>query len=190
MKKIVKIAFVVLFGVGVALASNQFLVFPWTSTDLPEMKNPHLRVTKSQRTLELFDGEQLVKTYKVALGSSPVEDKEIEGDGKTPEGEFYIFTKNPQSSFYLSLGLSYPNSEDAKRGLASNLISQVEHDRIVEAIENKSMPPQKTALGGEIYLHGSGNMADWTEGCVALTNADIKELFDALPVGTKVVINP
>lgn len=154
------------------------------------MKNPRLVVSKGERKLEVFDGEALVKTYKIALGSSPSGDKEIEGDGKTPEGEFYVFTKNPQSSFHRSLGLSYPNIEDAERGLKNKLISQEEHDEIVAAINEKRMPPQKTALGGEIYIHGSGNTADWTAGCVALTNSEMEELFNALPIGIPVSIHP
>jgi murein L,D-transpeptidase YafK len=179
-----------LVAAGLALASNQLLVVPWSVLDLPNMNNPNLRISKSNRTLEVFDGDSLIRTYKIALGSEPVGDKEVEGDGKTPEGEFFIFTKNPKSSFYLSLGLSYPNIEDAQRGLENELISQEEHDLIVEAINAKKMPPQKTALGGEIYIHGSGNIADWTAGCVAMTNSEMKELFDALPAGTKVVIEP
>ncbi|MDH3492756.1 MAG: L,D-transpeptidase family protein [Acidobacteriota bacterium] len=172
----------------VGVAVNQFLVLG--ESDLPALKNPKLIVTKSERKLEVFDGEELIKTYRIALGSSPVGDKEVEGDGKTPEGGFYIFTKNPQSSFYLSLGLSYPNIEDAKRGLEGKLITQEEHDQIVAAIDQKTMPPQNTALGGEIYIHGNGDLADWTAGCIALSNSSMKELFDALPVGTTVQINP
>lgn len=182
------LVFLAVLVVSVALMVNQFLVFDLS--DLPEMKNPKLLVTKSERKLEVFDGKDLVRTYRIALGSTPVGDKEIEGDGKTPEGEFYIFTKNPQSSFYLSLGLSYPNAEDAKRGLEGNLITQEEHDQILAAIEKKAMPLQNTALGGEIYIHGNGDLADWTAGCIAVSNTSIKELFDALPVGTEVVINP
>ena len=91
---------------------------------LPEMKNPRLVVKKSDRKLEVFDGEKLVKTYRVGLGFAPVGDKEKQGDGKTPEGEFYIFTKNDQSRFYLSIGVSYPSTEDAERGLREKLISK------------------------------------------------------------------
>lgn len=160
------------------------------SNSLPKMKNPHLVVKKSARTLEVFDGEKLIKTYKIALGFAPEGDKEKEGDGKTPEGDFYIFTKNPKSSFYLSLGLSYPNIEDAKRGLDAKLITKAEYDQIETAIKNKKMPPQKTKLGGEIYIHGNGSSKDWTWGCVALENEDIKELFDALEIGVNVKIVP
>jgi murein L,D-transpeptidase YafK len=160
------------------------------SEPLPEMKNLSIVVKKKERKLFLFDAGKLVKTYNVGLGFTPVGDKEKEGDGKTPEGEFYIFTKNPNSSYYLSLGVSYPSIDDAKRGLAQKIISQTEHDAIVEAIENKKTPPQKTRLGGEIYIHGHGSKTDWTQGCVALDDADIKEIFDAIPVGASVKIEP
>ncbi len=174
----------------IIILSNQFIVMPWNMSDLPELENPKIIVSKKERKLELFDGGKLIKTYKIALGSAPVGDKEIEGDGKTPEGDFYIFTKNSESKFYLSLGISYPNIEDAARGLEKGLITQAEYDLIVNAINEKKMPLQNTKLGGEIYLHGSGNLADWTQGCVALTNADIKEIFDAIPVKTFVKIVP
>lgn len=155
---------------------------------LPKLISPRLIVKKSLRRLEVFDGDKLIKIYKIALGFAPVGDKEIEGDGKTPEGEFYIFTKNENSKYYLSLGISYPTIEDAKRGLENNIISKSEHDQIIEAIKEKKNSPQKTKLGGEIYIHGSGSAIDWTQGCVALSNADMKELFDAIPIGTSVVI--
>ncbi len=90
----------------------------------------------------------------------------------------------------MSLGVSYPNIEDAERGLIENLISQAENNSIIKAINEKQTPPQKTKLGGEIYLHGMGNLTDWTQGCVALTNSDIKELFDNIPIGTPVKIVP
>jgi L,D-peptidoglycan transpeptidase YkuD (ErfK/YbiS/YcfS/YnhG family) len=88
----------------------------------------------------------------------------------------------------LSLGLSYPNIEDAGRGLRENLITRRQHDAIVRAIKRKSTPPQNTALGGDIYIHGNGASSDWTWGCVALENAEMKELFDAVTVGTQVMI--
>jgi murein L,D-transpeptidase YafK len=157
---------------------------------LPKLEKPRLVVKKSQRKLELFDGEKLIKTYKIVLGFAPIGDKEKEGDGKTPEGDYYIFTKNNQSKFYLSLGVSYPNIEDAMLGLKTKLITKAEYDKIVEAVKNKKMPPQNTKLGGEIYIHGGGTSEDWTWGCAALKNEEIKELFDAIPVGTRVKIEP
>ena len=157
---------------------------------LPAMAAPRLVITKKDRKLELFDRDKLVRTYAISLGFAPVGDKEKQGDGKTPEGDFYIFTKNPKSKFYLSLGISYPGNEDAARGLGNRLISQSEHDAIVEAIKQRKMPLQYTKLGGEIYLHGGGTGKDWTWGCIALADNDIKELFNALPIGTFVTIRP
>jgi len=157
---------------------------------LPPMKNPRLIIKKEQKKLQLFEGRKLIKTYKIALGFAPKGDKMVEGDGRTPEGKFYVFAKNPESRFHLSLGLSYPHIEAAKRGLRDKIITPAEHDEIVAAINNKKMPPQKTALGGEIYIHGGGTSTDWTEGCVALQNEEIAELFAAIPVGTKVEVLP
>lgn len=157
---------------------------------LPEMKNPLIVVKKSDRKLEVFDGDKLIKIYRIGLGFAPVGDKEKRGDGKTPEGEFYIFTKNDKSRFYLSLGVSYPSTEDATRGFREKMISKTEHDEIIEAIKNKKMPLQNTALGGEIYIHGNGSKSDWTLGCVALEDEDMKELFEVIPVGTSVKIEP
>jgi murein L,D-transpeptidase YafK len=98
--------------------------------------------------------------------------------------------KNPESSYHLSLGLSYPNIEDAERGLRENLISQTEYDSIINAIDDGVGPPQTTALGGFIYIHGEGGSKDWTRGCVALENADIEELYEAVSLGTPISIRP
>jgi murein L,D-transpeptidase YafK len=157
--------------------------------ELP-LKNPRITVRKSERRLELYADEVLVRTYKVGLGFSPVADKRQEGDGATPEGEFYIFVKNSKSAYYLSLGLSYPNAEDAERGWRDKLITKAQHDAILKAIRKKLAPPQYTKLGGLIYIHGNGAGSDWTWGCVALENENIKELYEAVSVGTPVTILP
>jgi murein L,D-transpeptidase YafK len=154
------------------------------------IRNPRIVVTKSKRRLELYADGALVRSYKVGLGLNPVPDKTRQGDRATPEGDFYVFTKNNKSAFYLSLGISYPNAEDAERGLRDGLISSGVHDAIVKAIKRKSTPPQHTALGGDIYIHGNGASSDWTWGCVALENEDIRELFNAVEVGTAVTIRP
>ena len=156
----------------------------------PPIINPRIVVSKKARRLELYSGDKLLHTYHVGLGFSPVKDKIKEGDGATPEGEFYVFTKNPESAYYLSLGISYPNIEDAKRGLRTKLISAEQYQQILDAIQNKSMPPQDTPLGGQIYIHGRGSRKDWTWGCVALDDKDMKALFDAVQVGTRVLIKP
>lgn len=124
------------------------------------------------------------------LGFAPEGDKEIRGDGKTPEGEFYVFVKNDKSKFYRSLGVSYPSAEDARRGLSENLVSEAEHDAILEAAREKRMPPQDTRLGGEIYIHGGGILTDWTQGCIALLDAEMKEIFDAISPGAPIFIEP
>ena len=169
-----------LFGANTAVAQRPALKLP--------LKNPRIVVTKSARRLELYSDDAVVRSYKIGLGLSPVEDKVRQGDRRTPEGEFYVFTKNDRSAFYLSLGLSYPNIEDAERGLRDKLITRRQHDAIVSAIKRKATPPQNTPLGGDIYIHGHGASSDWTWGCVALENADMKELFDVIRVGTPVTI--
>lgn len=157
---------------------------------LPALKNPRVIIKKKSRELQVFDQDKLVKTYTVALGFAPVGDKAKQGDGRTPEGVYRIAVKNPESRFYLSLGLNYPNNKDARQGLSDKIISQVEHDQIVAANNNKKLPPQNTRLGGEIYIHGGGTTEDWTWGCAALRDEEIKELFDALPLDTPVLIEP
>lgn len=154
------------------------------------LKNPLIVVSKSKRRLALYSDGALVRTYKVGLGLNPVPDKVRQGDRATPEGDFYVFTKNDKSAFYLSLGISYPNIEDAERGLREKMISRAQHDAIVRAVKRKATPPQNTRLGGDIYIHGNGASSDWTWGCVALENEDIRELFEAVTVGTTVTIKP
>jgi murein L,D-transpeptidase YafK len=152
--------------------------------------NPKIVVSKSARRLELYSGGRVVRVYRVVLGGDAVNDKEREGDLRTPEGDFRVVVKNEKSQFHLSLGLSYPNREDAERGLRAGLITRADYDRIVGAIRRGRTPPWDTPLGGEIYIHGGGTSSDWTAGCVALDNSDIQELFDAVPVGTPVRIEP
>jgi len=152
------------------------------------LANPHIEVSKGKRELRLYDGTKLLRTYHVGLGFSPVEDKVRAGDGRTPEGEFYVCVKNANSKFYLSLGISYPNIEDADRGLRDDLVTKRQRNQIAEAITAGKRPPWGTKLGGEIFIHGNGSSNDWTWGCVAVEDAEIKELFNAVPMGTRVRI--
>jgi len=160
-----------------------------TPLKLP-LVEPKIVINKGKRRLTLYASGAVVRTYRIGLGSRPTGDKEREGDGRTPEGKFYITNKNPRSRYTLSLGLSYPSTEDAARGLRDGLITQAQHDAIVRAIEEKQIPPWGTALGGEIFIHGSGSASDWTLGCIALEDDDIAELFDAVPTKTTVIIEP
>ena len=111
-----------------------------------------------------------------------------EGDGKVPEGEYYVCTKNEQSKFTLFLGLSYPNIEDAKKGLEQGLISEQDYARIEAAIREHRRPDWETALGGKIGIHGKGSSFDWTAGCIALEDEDIRDLWTQVELGDKVTI--
>lgn len=145
-------------------------------------------ITKSERKLDLFENDTFVKSFNVALGSCPLGDKTAEGDGKTPEGEYNIFVKNDKSKFFLSLGLSYPSIKDARRGIENGTITEEEFKEIEQAFTAKGNLPQKTALGGEIYIHGGGIDGDWTEGCIALDNSDMQELFERIDISANVII--
>jgi murein L,D-transpeptidase YafK len=152
-------------------------------------------VKKAARTLTVYRGNSLERCYPVALGRNSTADKAVEGDEATPLGEFYICAKNPRSKFFLSLCLSYPNAEDAERGLAASLITPAEHAEILAALMRRAMPPQRTRLGGEIYIHGQPGARDtasenWTRGCIALDDPAMRELFDLSALGTPVLITP
>lgn len=160
--------------------------------------NVNIFVDKSDYTLTLYSGNTPLKSYHVALAEAGLGDKVKSGDHKTPEGNFYVTERsvlNPPDQYLGTrwMRLSYPNIEDAQRGLNSGLIDQATYDQIVRAVNNRQTPPQETALGGGIGIHGGSNWQNnwgdnWTWGCVGLTNSDVNEIFDYIPVGTKVVI--
>ena len=162
-----------------------------TRVDLPDVLiDPEIHINKADRTLDLLSDGVVVKTYRVALGSNDVGDKEIEGDGRTPEGEFYVCTRSSDSRYHRALGLSYPSYDDAERGLESGVITKREYSAITHALDRMARPPWNTALGGEIMIHGGGTARDWTFGCVALDDTDAEELYNAVPLGTPVIIGP
>ena len=154
-------------------------------------------VQKTNHILSLYNNDQLLQTYHVDIGDVGLGDKQQQGDHKTPEGEFYLTERSvlQPADYYLGtrwFRLSYPNIEDANRGLADGLIDQATHDRIAGAINQGVTPPQDTALGGGVGIHGGAISefgSDWTFGCVGLANKDIEGFFDYMVVGTKVVIN-
>jgi murein L,D-transpeptidase YafK len=137
----------------------------------------YIQVNKSSRTLSLYHHGIIIKTYKIALGFSPIGAKVKEGDGKTPQGLYYISSKNPKSQYHLSLKISYPNATDKKHA------------------EKLGVSP-----GGDIMLHGLPKlfawigkyhlMKDWTRGCIAVTNHEIEEIYQSAPVGTPIKITP
>jgi murein L,D-transpeptidase YafK len=184
----------------VALAAGLYLfVLPRSASSSPRpmddaplalpVKDPRAVIRKRARELWLFDGAALRKRYRVVLGRGEG-DKEREGDRRTPEGMFYVCTRNDQSRFHKFLGLSYPGPSDAARGLKAGMITRAEHEAILAAHRERRCPPWKTALGGEVGIHGGGVGRDWTLGCIALENRDVDELWQALPLGTPVLIEP
>ena len=148
-----------------------------------------ITVFKAKRTLE-YKADGITRTYKIGLGASPVGRKLRQGDRKTPEGSYVITHKNPQSQYYLSLGISYPNLGDAARGRQSGVISSAQYAAIDTAIKQGRAPSQHTPLGGDIFIHGKGAGSDWTWGCVALDDKQMRELYDLVRPGDKVAIRP
>lgn len=184
--------------VAVAVAAGAFF---WISPRIPSLamnseplklplREPRVVVRKKARDLSLYDGSRLLRRYPVVLGANASGDKEREGDRRTPEGTFYICTRNGASRYHKFMGLSYPAPPDAARGLKARRISRAEHDAILEAHRRKECPPWKTALGGEVGIHGGGIDRDWTLGCIAVTNDAVDELWAALKIGDPVVIEP
>ena len=153
------------------------------------MSSRRVVVTKHNRTLTLSDGDKIVLSFAVVTGQNSA-DKIREGDLATPEGEFYICYKNPASRYHRFLGLSYPNREDADRGERDRLITTAEADAIRAAINARQCPPWKTALGGEVGLHGPCPNITWTHGCIAMTVPQIEQLYDLLDLGDPVTILP
>lgn len=151
-------------------------------------KDVVIRIYKDDRRLDLFENNILTHRCKIGLGFSPKGHKMREGDGKTPEGKYFICVKNIDSKFTLFLGISYPNKQDAELALSKNLISDEDYDGIVQSIECGKRPSWATALGGEIGIHGKGSKFDWTAGCIALEDEDIKKIWEKAPIGTPVEI--
>jgi murein L,D-transpeptidase YafK len=128
-------------------------------------------VNKSRREMLLLSGESVVRSYRVALGRDPVGDKVREGDGRTPEGLYSIDRRNPKSRYHLSLHISYPNIADCERARALGVDP-----------------------GGDIMIHGlkagaTHPESDWTQGCIAVTDAEMDEIWNLVPDGTPVEIN-
>jgi murein L,D-transpeptidase YafK len=136
-----------------------------------------LIVSKSQHKLILLRHGEELRSYPIAIGRSPVGAKTRAGDHKTPEGNYIVDGKKANSGFHLALHVSYPNAEDRQRAAVGGF------------------PP-----GGDIMIHGIKNhlgwiarlhrLMDWTDGCVAVTNAEMDQIWDLVPIGTPVEIRP
>jgi murein L,D-transpeptidase YafK len=184
----------------IADAQNSNIVFMnWNLNMTPRIlqcaMDYRIEIAKHARVLELHSRFGLESRHPIRLGRNPSVDKAVEGDGATPVGDFYICAKNPRSKFLLSLCISYPNAEHAQRGLRDGIISAEEHAQILEALRSKKMPPQRTRLGGEIYIHGERPpeaaqepLRDWTHGCIAIDNEAMRDLYERVALGTPVSI--
>ena len=161
--------------------------------------NPyHIEISKQSQELEVFDGDKIIKTFRIASGKGGNGSKQRMGDNKTPIGHYKIIDFNENSKFYFFMQINYPNVLDAWHGYQNDLISSTEFKSIATAFANNQLPPQDTALGGYIGLHGIGDITaekldihikyNWTEGCVALKNEEISELRNYITIGTQILI--
>ncbi|MFT7235402.1 MAG: murein L,D-transpeptidase YafK [Methylophagaceae bacterium] len=156
-----------------------------------------LLLLRSTNTLYVKKGRFILKSFKVALGSGGRYAKLREGDGRTPTGKYKIMQIRESGRFHLFMQLNYPNIQDAKRALIEKNITQAEYRLVLDAHIFGRQPPQNLMLGGAIGIHGIGlenkekvkihQNIDWTEGCIALRNAEVEELSEYVSVGT--VIN-
>ena len=130
-----------------------------------------VQVHKADRKMYLFHNDRVLKAYDIALGFAPQGHKQFEGDGKTPEGQYFISHKNPDSKYHLSLGISYPNEAD------------------IAFAEAQGKSP-----GGEIFIHGGPNTRvskrDWTWGCVSVTDKEMEIVYSMVKPGTPIFILP
>ncbi|MBS1857246.1 MAG: L,D-transpeptidase family protein [Acidobacteria bacterium] len=128
-------------------------------------------VHKARRELLLLRGNSILRAYRIALGRDPIGHKQCEGDGRTPEGDYLIDRRNPRSRYHLALHISYPNDADRARAAALG-----------------------ADPGGDIMIHGlkdgQPRDGDWTQGCIAVTNAEMEEIWSLVPDGTPIHIEP
>lgn len=130
-------------------------------------------VKKGERRMHLVSGQSVLKSYDIDLGFQPKGHKQFEGDGKTPEGVYFIDRRNPNSAYHLSLGISYPNPQDRANAMIAGL-----------------------SPGGDIMIHGLGptgralNRRDWTAGCIAVTDEEMEEIYAMLRPGVPIFIYP
>ncbi len=132
-------------------------------------------ILKSKHQLLAYSNGQLIVTYKIAIGKKQTGDKEYEGDMKTPEGLYTINNKNPNSDFHKNLGISYPNQQDIEQ--AKRFLKSAGGDIKIHGLKN-----------GQGYIGKFHRWRDWTNGCIALTNQEIDELYNHTPIGIPIEI--
>lgn len=156
-----------------AMAATPALASPFVQTIGP--RTNHIVISKSKRVLELRNGAEILRRYRVGLGFTPEGHKLRAGDGRTPEGRYWVNRRNPRSEYFLSVGISYPNATDVQRA------------------RSLGVDP-----GGDIFIHGepmrtteraqTRGKRDWTAGCVAVLNGEIEEIWAMTPLGVPVTI--
>lgn len=170
----------------------------------PKRNNYRILVKKSDQVLDLYRGNSLVKSYKVCLGLNPSGPKKVTGDTKTPEGDYFICYKTESSKFCRFLGISYPSPEDAMRAFETGTISLNNRNLIVESGTDGKTPLWDTVLGGWVGIHGYPTDEykkiwtvlfypkphNWTDGCIAMWDFEILELYSVVGLGTPVRILP
>ena len=136
-------------------------------------------IYKSRKKLYLYEGNRIIDSAKVSFGW----------------GEYFVTEKHKSENFSYFIGVNYPNLEDAKRGLEEKLITQKQYESIAKANKNKTIPLQNTRLGGAIGIHGLGrdyytliSGINWTRGCIALSDEDIKRIYGSIRVGSRIKI--
>jgi murein L,D-transpeptidase YafK len=173
-----RVGFAVLIAcAGLCLVSYSLTGSPAAQPQVPTLKADSILILKKDHVIELLAGGRVIRTYKVALGRGSLASKEREGDGRTPEGHYTIDAKNAASHYHKALHVSYPDAEDRQRAAKLGV-----------------------SPGGAIMIHGLPNgmgwlgaahrMYDWTLGCIAVTDEEIDEIFELVPVGTPVEIRP
>ncbi|WP_372652320.1 murein L,D-transpeptidase family protein [Halobacteriovorax sp.] len=145
-----------------------------------------IEVKKSARTMELIDhNDNVFKTYDIMLGKNPIGPKEKRGDNKTPEGVYKIDWRNPKSSYFLSLHVSYPNRDDIRN---SQELGVDPGDNIfIHGLPNKI---QRLSDGERRFAESMLLNMDWTNGCIAVSNSDMQEIWDNTPNGVTLEILP
>ncbi len=149
-----------------------------------------IKVLKSKKILQVFQEQTLAFEFPIGIGKNEIGHKKTRSDLRTPEGEYKICVKNDQSKFHLSLGLNYPNLNDAKNGLIAGHITSEEFKSILEAQNTHGGSDWSTPLGGAIYIHGGLEDKNWSEGCVRMFNKDIETIYSLIEKETPVLIAP
>lgn len=155
-------------------------------------------VDRKKFTLELYEGNVLIKSYRASFGRNLSDKKKLANDGATPVGEYKICEIIPQYKYYKFIKINYPNLDDAAEALRKGIISQREFNKLKFEFYYGDCTSDDTALGGNIGIHGIGRLNfffknlpfvfNWTDGSIALSNENIDELLSVVKVGTKIVI--